>query len=123
MDMMNFARTYWDRIAAAVSTIAGVVSLVLGWQGVSDTPYPAAQIPYVVSNGLGGLFLLGLAALLWLSADLRDEWSKLDSLDQRLDRLIDLTEEQRDTTFSAGHQDAPRRSARPAARATAEDQA
>ncbi|WP_183407894.1 hypothetical protein [Nocardioides marmoriginsengisoli] len=91
MDLMNFARTYWDRIAAVLCMIAGAVLLVLGWQGVSDTAYPAAQIPYVVSDGLGGLFLLGLAALLWLSADLRDEWTKLDGLDQHLEKLIELS--------------------------------
>jgi hypothetical protein len=33
---------------------------------------------------MAGLFLLGLAALLWLSADLRDEWRKLDAIDRRL---------------------------------------
>jgi hypothetical protein len=31
-----------------------------------------------------GLFLLGLGALLWLSADLRDEWRKLDAIDRHL---------------------------------------
>jgi hypothetical protein len=31
-----------------------------------------------------GLFLLGLGALLWVSADLRDEWRKLDSIDRHL---------------------------------------
>jgi hypothetical protein len=31
-----------------------------------------------------GLFLLGLGALLWLAADLRDEWRKLDSIDRHL---------------------------------------
>ena len=92
MDIMNFARTYWDRLAAAACTVAGAIALIVGWHGVSETPYPAGQIPYVVSNGLGGLFLLGLAALLWLSADLRDEWSKLDSVDQHLETLIELAQ-------------------------------
>lgn len=93
MDLMTFARTYWDRLAAAGCTIAGAIMLVLGWRGVSQSPYPAEQIPYVVSDGLGGLFLLGLAALLWLSADLRDEWSKLDALDGHLERLIEIAGE------------------------------
>ena len=44
----------------------------------------AQQVPYVVSGGIGGLFLLGVGGMLWLSADLRDEWRKLDSLEQRL---------------------------------------
>ena len=37
-----------------------------------------------VSGGMFGLFLLGIGALLWLSADLRDEWRKLDALDRHL---------------------------------------
>jgi hypothetical protein len=31
-----------------------------------------------------GLFLLGAGVMLWLSADMRDEWRKLDSIDQHL---------------------------------------
>jgi hypothetical protein len=30
------------------------------------------------------MFLLGLGAMLWLSADLRDEWRKLDRIERRL---------------------------------------
>jgi len=92
MDVMTLLRRYWDRIAAVICTIAGAVALILGWHGVSESAYPAEQIPYVVSDGLGGLFLLGVAALLWLSADLRDEWSKLDTLDERLATLIEVAE-------------------------------
>jgi hypothetical protein len=55
--------------------------LIVGWVGVSGTPYTAKQLPYLASNGLGGLFLLGAAAMLWLSADLRDEWRKLDRIE------------------------------------------
>jgi hypothetical protein len=55
--------------------------LILGWVGVSGTSYTAKQMPYMASNGLGGLFLLGTGAMLWLSADLRDEWRKLDRIE------------------------------------------
>jgi hypothetical protein len=41
----------------------------------------------VVGGGLVGIFLLGVAAVLWLSADLRDEWRKLADLDESLGRL------------------------------------
>ena len=44
----------------------------------------AQQIPYIISGGIGGLFLLGLGAMLWLSADLRDEWRKLDAIERQL---------------------------------------
>ncbi len=90
MDIMNFVKTYWDRIGAIGCTGLGALLLLLGWKGVSDQIYPAGQIPYVISDGFGGLFLLGVGAILWLSADLRDEWSKLDALDQRLETLAEL---------------------------------
>lgn len=84
MELMNVVRAQWDRSAAVVCTLAGVVLLTMGWYGVSGSAYPAEQIPHVVSQGLGGLFLLGLAAVLWLSADLRDEWRKLDGIEQAI---------------------------------------
>ncbi|MGH9037716.1 MAG: hypothetical protein ACRD0O_18310, partial [Acidimicrobiia bacterium] len=49
--------------------------------------YPAQQMPYIVSGGLGGIFLIGLSATLWLSADLRDEWRKLDRVEDTFSDL------------------------------------
>lgn len=79
-DMLIWLRAQWDRVAAWVSIVLGALALLLGWLGVSNTAYPAAQLPYIVSGGLVGIFLLGVGALLWLSADLRDTWRKLDEL-------------------------------------------
>jgi hypothetical protein len=61
--------------------LAGAITLFVGWIGVSNTAFTAKQLPYLASNGLGGLFLLGTGAMLWLSADLRDEWRKLDRIE------------------------------------------
>lgn len=80
MDFLTFLRTQWDRVAAWVAVGLGAVMLVLGWTGVTSTPYAFEQIPYVISGGLGGIFLLGVGAMLWISADLRDEWRKLDEI-------------------------------------------
>lgn len=82
--LLTIWRAQWDRITALVLVIAGLGALLNGWIGVSGTAYPAEQIPYVVSGGLVGIFCLGLAAVLWLSADIRDEWRKLDDLNRRL---------------------------------------
>lgn len=87
MGVLNFVKLHWDRAAAVVATIAGAIALIVGWHGMSKSPFAAAQIPYLLSGGIGGIFLLGLAGLLWLSADLRDEWAKLDRLEGRLERL------------------------------------
>jgi hypothetical protein len=82
MDFEKWLRLQWDRAGAWLCVGAGAVLLVVGWVGVSGSAYPAEQLPYVISGGVGGVFLLGLGAMLWLSADLRDEWRKLDRIEQ-----------------------------------------
>jgi hypothetical protein len=88
MDFGKWLRVEWDRAAAVGCMVLGAVFLILGWLGISRTPYPAEQLPYILSSGIGGVFLLGLGATFWLSADLRDEWSKLDSIDEALHELV-----------------------------------
>lgn len=77
-------RSQWDRVAGLVCVAAGAIALLVGYLGVSGTLDTGEQLPYVVSGGMVGLFLLGVGALLWLSADLRDEWRKLDAIDRHL---------------------------------------
>jgi hypothetical protein len=89
MDVMKWARAQWDRVGAMAAGVAGVVALLIGWIGVSGTVYPSEQLPYIVSCGLVGIFLLGVAGTLWLSADLRDEWRKLDRLEDLLRKDIE----------------------------------
>jgi hypothetical protein len=85
--ILTILRSEWDRAAALAALVAGVAAMVNGWVGVSGTAYSAEQMPYVVGGGLVGIFLLGVAAVLWLSADLRDEWRKLADLDDRLGHI------------------------------------
>lgn len=84
MDKLTVVKSQWDRLTAVAAAIAGGVVLIVGWFGVSGTAYPAEQLPYIISAGLGGLFLLGVSSVLWLSADLRDEWRKLDRLERAI---------------------------------------
>ena len=85
--MKSYLREQWDRVSAVVAVVAGAAMLVFGWFGVQGKVYPGQQIPFVVSGGIGGVFLLGVGAVLWLSADLRDEWRKLDDVDATLRRI------------------------------------
>jgi heme A synthase len=84
MDFYRWVKAQWDRAAAIVALVVGVLALLLGWLGVSDATLPTQQISYLASGGLFGLFALGVAATLWLSADLRDEWRKLDDIHKSL---------------------------------------
>lgn len=83
--MLMWARAQWDRVLAAVAVLAGAILLLVGWIGVSGTGFVSEQLPYIASEGLGGVFLLGLGGMLWLSADLRDEWRELRAIRKRLD--------------------------------------
>lgn len=80
-----------DRVAAGVLLLLGVVVLFVGYRGVSDVPFASQQIPYVISAGIGGVFLLGVAGTLWLSADLQDEWRKLHRLEDAVRELAATT--------------------------------
>ena len=82
--MMRYLRNQWDRVGAWLCVVGGAVALLFGYLGVSGTLDTGEQLPYIVSGGMLGLFLLGLGAMLWLSADLRDEWRKLDAIDRHL---------------------------------------
>jgi hypothetical protein len=93
MELFKWLRLQWDRVLGAAFVLTGAVALLTGWSKVSATAYPAEQIPYVVSAGLGGLFLLGVGATLWHSADMRDEWRKLDRLEEKLDAALGTSEE------------------------------
>src|SRR5882757_9756525 len=84
MDLIKVLQKQWDRVLALGLTITGVVFLISGWVGVSGTAVLAEQAPYIVSGAVGGIFLLGVGATLWISADLRDEWRKLDRIEKAL---------------------------------------
>jgi hypothetical protein len=84
MDIAKVLKKQWDRVIALALTVVGAVFLISGWVGVSGTIVLAEQAPYMMSGGLGGIFLLGVGATLWISADLRDEWRKLDRIEQAL---------------------------------------
>jgi hypothetical protein len=84
MNLKTLVKKQWDRSAALVFTVIGAIALIGGWVGVRGTPILAEQTRYIVSGGIGAVFLLGVGATLWLSADLRDEWRKLDRIEQSL---------------------------------------
>jgi hypothetical protein len=84
MDVLTVLKSQWDRIAAVVCAVGGVILLIVGYQGIADSPYVAEELAYLISGGLGGVFLLGVAATLYISADMHDEWRKLDRIEEAI---------------------------------------
>lgn len=112
MDFLNLLRAQWDRSLAIGCAVIALFALLLGYIGVSGTPRVAAQLPYFISGGLFGVFLLTIAATLWLSADLRDEWRELRLL--RLQREAAAERElQLEALESPMPTDSPAKRARP----------
>ena len=85
MQLFKYLKVQWDRTTAALSLALAALCFIFGWIGVGHTPFTAQQLPYIVSGGLGGILFLTVAAVLWLSADLRDEWRKLDAIERHLE--------------------------------------
>ena len=82
--MVKRIPTQWDWILGyALMGLAGVVLLVT-WVAVSGSRFVSDQLSYIVSGGLGGLVLLGLGAVLIVTAGLSDEWRKLSRLEEAL---------------------------------------
>jgi hypothetical protein len=77
MNLLKYVRVQWDRAGAVICAVVGVITLLIGYLGTSDTEYISEQIPYVISGGLTAVILFVAAGVLWLSADLRDEWREL----------------------------------------------
>jgi hypothetical protein len=104
MNLIEVIKAQWDRTAAIVASAVGGIILILGWVGVSGTSFLGEQTPYIISGGIGGLFFLGLGATLWISADLRDEWRKLDRIEEALgDGTLRWAEVDVDPEAGAGH--------------------
>lgn len=103
-DLKTWVRAEWDRVAGFGLLAAGVVVLLFGYIGVSNSTDTPEALCYVVSGGIGSLLLFGAGAVLLISADLHDEWRKLHRIEAALGRLAGdepLTVERRD------HRDSP----------------
>lgn len=88
MEFLKWCRHEWERAAAIAAVAGGFVAFVLGWLGQRDKALVVEQIPYVVSGALFGLLLIVIGTTMWLSADLHDEWIKLDRFEESVDRAV-----------------------------------
>lgn len=65
----------------------GALFMLLGWFGVSREAIPAKQIPYLVSGGIGGVFLAVLGAFFLGTQEMRNDSGRLDRLEQMVTEL------------------------------------
>jgi hypothetical protein len=93
MDFLRWCRNQWERSIALAVVVFGLVAFFLGWLGQRDKGLVTEQIPYVVSGAMFGMLLIVIGATVWLSADLHDEWVKLDRVEDALVDAISLLRE------------------------------
>lgn len=78
--LAKLVRAQWDRAIAAAALTIGLLALLFGYLGISGEKFVARQLPFIISGGLFGIFMLGVAAVAWITAEMRDEWRELRSL-------------------------------------------
>ncbi len=71
----------------------GVIVVLLGWWGASQTPYVFEQVPYLISGGLLGIGLVFLGAFFyfthWLTELVKEHRVQSGALVEALQRLQD----------------------------------
>ncbi len=83
----------------------GGLAVIAGYWGVSGTLDPGKQLPYIISGGIGGVFLLGLGATLVFSSDLAANRNELAELKEMLE---DVTGQLADLQASLAPEPAPK---------------
>src|SRR5690606_24323397 len=104
---------------ALVAGVVGAVALLIGYFGVSGTLDPGKQLPYLISGGVGGLFLLGVAAALLFSSDLGATRADIARLHQVVADLGDQIADLQASLDAASEADEPEPTPAPAPRARA----
>lgn len=87
-------------LIAGMAVVAGAVAITVGYLGIRNESNVALQMPYVLSGGITGVFLLGLGATLafatWFLDLTRSQQEVLSSVEElRVDTaaLADRLEE------------------------------
>jgi hypothetical protein len=87
-------RVLWRWVADSVRpwlgwilVAAGALLMLLGYLGVSREALPGKQIPYLVSGGIGGVFLAVLGAYFLGTQEMRNDSGRLDRLEAMVEEL------------------------------------
>lgn len=80
-------------IIGGIIAPVGIIVVLLGWWGASQTPFVFEQVPYLISGGLFGLALVFLGAFFyfahWMTELVREHRSQSSAIVEALGRLQD----------------------------------
>jgi hypothetical protein len=84
-------------LLAGIVAPLGLVVVVLGWWGASQTPYEFEQVPYLISGGLLGLGLVFVGSFFyfahWMTTLVKEHREQSRAILDALERLADLQED------------------------------
>lgn len=80
---------YLLRVCAGVLTVAGVVTVLVGYVQLRDESDVVLQLPYVMSAGIGGLILVGLGAVALIQAQMQTQTRRAAEVAEQLDEWKD----------------------------------
>jgi hypothetical protein len=84
-------------LLAGIVAPLGLVVVVLGWWGASQTPYEFEQVPYVISGGLLGLGLVFVGSFFyfahWMTTLVKEHREQSRAILDALERLTELQED------------------------------
>ena len=81
MRILTVLRAHWDRTLAATLVLIGAIAITSAAVQARDTILAFEQITLLITGGITGLALIAIGLATWLSADLRDEWRQMKSLE------------------------------------------
>jgi hypothetical protein len=83
-------------VVLAVLAVVGFVMFALAWRGGARTPYVPLQVPWLVSGGMAGLALLGMALGSWsIHLGRRDDAAHRAEVDDLVREAATLAEDLR----------------------------
>ena len=81
-------------LLAGIVAPLGLVVVVLGWWGASQTPYEFEQVPYLISGGLLGLGLVFVGSFFyfahWMTQLVKEHREQSRAILDALERIADL---------------------------------
>lgn len=96
--MRRFVNPFFSSVAVLCSLVlGGFVILILTWRGVAANVRVADQIPFLISGGVGGIAVIGVAiALLALQMRRLDEARRRAGYDELVRSAVRLLAASRD---------------------------
>lgn len=77
-------RLDWRQVSGVTLALAGVVMVSLAWLGISGTISQTSQLSYLTSGGIGGMVVIAIGSVLFMSYEHIEDRRAIAALEARL---------------------------------------